>query len=81
MWRDQGAIKESLQNLLACAAFDVFGEPVDSTLGVVDGMGQHVSKAYIYFAMAFSFAVEMLNIKMRARREKPSPPVDLRSEY
>ena len=45
---------------------------------VADGCGQHVEKGYIYFAMAFSFAVEMLNIKMRARREKP---VDLRSPY
>jgi len=41
MWRDQGAIEKSLQYLLACAAFDVFGEPIDSTLSVMDGMGQH----------------------------------------
>ena len=45
---------------------------------VADGCGQHIEKGYIYFAMAFSFAVEMLNIKMRARRAKP---VELRSEY
>jgi len=45
---------------------------------VADGCGQHIEKGYIYFAMAFSFAVEMLNIKMRSR---PSPPVDLRSRY
>jgi len=45
---------------------------------VADGCGQHIEKGYIYFAMAFSFAVEMLNIKMRARRAKP---VDLRSQY
>ena len=45
---------------------------------VADGCGQHIEKGYIYFAMAFSFAVEMLNIKMRARRTKP---VALRSEY
>ena len=45
---------------------------------IADGCGQHIEKGYIYFAMAFSFAVEILNIKMRARR---SPPVDLRSEY
>jgi len=39
-------------------------------VGVVligDGVGQHVQKGYIYFAMAFSFGVEILNIKMRAR--------------
>ena len=45
---------------------------------IADGCGQHIEKGYIYFAMAFSFAVEILNIKMRARRSKP---VDLRSEY
>ncbi len=45
---------------------------------VADGCGQHIEKGYIYFAMAFSFAVEMLNIKMRARRAKP---IELRSEY
>ncbi len=38
---------------------------------VADGCGQHIQKGYIYFAMAFSFAVEMLNIKMRAKRAKP----------
>ena len=48
-------------------------------VGVVllaDGAGQHINKNYIYFAMAFSFAVEMLNIKVRARRKTPGP-VDL----
>ena len=45
---------------------------------IADGFGQHIEKGYIYFAMAFSFAVEMLNIKMRARRSKP---VELRSQY
>ncbi len=50
-------------------------------VGVVligDGFGQHVEKGYIYFAMAFSFAVEILNIKMRGKRTKP---VELRSQY
>ena len=45
---------------------------------IADGFGQHIEKGYIYFAMAFSFAVEMLNIKMRDRRAKP---VELRSQY
>ena len=45
---------------------------------VADGFGQHIEKGYIYFAMAFSFAVEMLNIKMRGKRAKP---VELRSPY
>lgn len=32
---------------------------------VAEGFGHHVPKGYIYFAMAFSLAVEMINIKMR----------------
>lgn len=35
---------------------------------VADGVGQHISRGYIYFAMAFSFGVEMLNLRRRARR-------------
>jgi predicted tellurium resistance membrane protein TerC len=45
---------------------------------VADGFGQHVEKGYIYFAMAFSFAVEMLNMKLR---KKGAKPVELRSQY
>ncbi len=41
---------------------------------VAEGTGAHISKGYIYFAMAFSFAVEMLNIRLR----KKSKPVALR---
>jgi predicted tellurium resistance membrane protein TerC len=37
---------------------------------VAEGMGQHVSKGYIYFAMAFSLFVEVLNIRLR-RSQKP----------
>jgi predicted tellurium resistance membrane protein TerC len=36
---------------------------------VAEGMGQHVPKGYIYFAMAFSLGVELLN--MRYRRHRP----------
>ena len=32
---------------------------------VAEGMGAHVSKGYIYFAMAFSLAVELLNMRYR----------------
>src|SRR5690606_31644976 len=32
---------------------------------VIGGLGQHVSKAYIYFAMGFSLAVEMVNLRVR----------------
>ena len=34
---------------------------------VADGLGQHISKGYIYFAMAFAFFVEMLNLRVRKR--------------
>jgi predicted tellurium resistance membrane protein TerC len=43
---------------------------------VADGFGQHISKGYIYFAMGFSVFVEMLNLKIRARRGEA--PVKLR---
>ncbi len=46
---------------------------------VAEGCGQHIEKGYIYFAMAFSFAVETLNIRARSRRK--AKPVELRSEY
>jgi predicted tellurium resistance membrane protein TerC len=35
--------------------------------------GSHIEKGYIYFAMAFSFGVEMLNMRMR----KKTKPVEL----
>jgi predicted tellurium resistance membrane protein TerC len=34
---------------------------------VADGLDFHVPKGYIYFAMAFSVGVEMLNLRMRKR--------------
>jgi len=45
---------------------------------VAEGLGQKVPKGYIYFAMAFSVAVEMLNIRMR---RKKGAPVHLREHY
>jgi predicted tellurium resistance membrane protein TerC len=36
-----------------------------------EGFGAHLPKGYIYFAMAFSFAVEMINIRMRKRMKAP----------
>jgi len=41
-----------------------------------EGFDQHIAKGYIYFAMAFSLLVEMLNL--RARRKAPAHPVELR---
>jgi predicted tellurium resistance membrane protein TerC len=38
---------------------------------MVEGFDVHVPKGYIYFAMAFSVAVEMLNMRMRKKRSQP----------
>ena len=38
---------------------------------IAEGFGHHVPKGYIYFAMAFSVVVEMLNLRLRKRAEKP----------
>ena len=38
---------------------------------IVEGFDVHVPKGYIYFAMAFSVAVEMLNIRMRKKKRAP----------
>lgn len=45
---------------------------------IVEGLEQHISKGYIYFAMAFSVFVEILNMKLR----KPqAAPVKLHEPY
>ncbi len=41
------------------------------TLLIAEAFHVHVPKGYVYFAMAFSFLVEMLNIKMRKKSKKP----------
>jgi predicted tellurium resistance membrane protein TerC len=38
---------------------------------VAESFGKHVEKGYIYFAMAFSFAVELLNLRMRRAQRAP----------
>ena len=38
---------------------------------VAEGFGHHVPKGYVYFGMAFSLAVEMLNIRLRRKASKP----------
>jgi predicted tellurium resistance membrane protein TerC len=45
---------------------------------IADGFGHHVPKGYIYFAMAFSVGVEMLNIRLR---KKAAKPVELHEPY
>lgn len=37
---------------------------------VADGLGEHVPRGYVYFALAFSLAVEALNIRARVKRER-----------
>ena len=44
---------------------------------VGEGTGMHIPKGYVYFAMAFSVLVEMLNLRMKAKAK----PVHLRSTY
>lgn len=44
---------------------------------LLEGFGGHIPKGYIYFAMAFSVVVEMLNIRMR----KKATPVHLHEPY
>jgi predicted tellurium resistance membrane protein TerC len=38
---------------------------------IAEGFDHHVPKGYVYFAMAFSVAVEMLNIRLRRRSARP----------
>ncbi|MEO7762067.1 MAG: TerC family protein [Casimicrobiaceae bacterium] len=45
---------------------------------IADGMGNHIPKGYVYFAMAFSVFVEMLNLRMRKRAQKA---VELHDRY
>ena len=44
---------------------------------VGDGLGMHVPKGYIYFAMGFSVFVELINLRVR----KSGPPVKLHQRY
>lgn len=46
---------------------------------VAEGLEQHISKGYIYFAMAFSVMVEMINLRVRAKDAEE--PVHLRESY
>ncbi len=36
---------------------------------MLEGVGKHIDKGYIYFAMAFSLGVELLNMKFRAAKK------------
>lgn len=43
---------------------------------IAEGMGQHIGKGYIYFAMAFSLGVELINMRVRK-----SAPVTLHNRF
>jgi predicted tellurium resistance membrane protein TerC len=45
---------------------------------LAEGFDHHIPKGYIYFSMAFSIFVEMINLKLRKRE---SPPIKLREPY
>jgi predicted tellurium resistance membrane protein TerC len=73
-----GAISDFVQRhptvkMLALAFLILIGVTL-----MAEGFGQHISKGYIYFAMAFSVLVEMLNLKLR---KVPAEPVHLRQEF
>jgi predicted tellurium resistance membrane protein TerC len=38
---------------------------------VAEGLGHHIPKGYIYFAMAFSVFVEMINLRVASRKREP----------
>jgi len=41
---------------------------------VAEGFGQHINRGYVYFAMAFSLVVELINMRVRAK----GAPIELR---
>lgn len=45
---------------------------------IAEGLDQHIPKGYVYFAMAFSVFVEMLNLRLRKSK---TPPVKLHEPY
>lgn len=53
---------------------------VVGTVLIAEAFDVHVPKGYVYFAMAFSLAVEALNIRMRTALGRKQEPVKLRRE-
>lgn len=45
---------------------------------VAEGLGQHIPKAYVYFAMAFALGVELVNLRVRPSAK---PPVSLHNRF
>jgi predicted tellurium resistance membrane protein TerC len=53
------------------------------TVLIAESLDFHIPKGYVYFAMAFSLAVEAINIRMRTamdKKKKQSDPVKLRKD-
>jgi predicted tellurium resistance membrane protein TerC len=48
---------------------------------MADGFGQHIPKGYVYAAMAFSVFVELINLAIRRRTQRPVAPVALHEKY
>jgi predicted tellurium resistance membrane protein TerC len=46
---------------------------------IVEGLEYHIPKGYVYFAMAFSVFVEMLNLRLK--KGSSAPPINLRKAY
>jgi predicted tellurium resistance membrane protein TerC len=44
---------------------------------VIEGFGKHIDRGYLYFAMAFSLGVELVNMRIRGKAK----PVHLRQKY
>nr|MBA3496090.1 TerC family protein [Gemmatimonadales bacterium] len=45
---------------------------------IAEGLDQHIPKGYIYFAMAFSVGVELLNLRVKRKKQEA---VKLRHQY
>jgi predicted tellurium resistance membrane protein TerC len=64
-----GSISDFVENhptvkILALAFLILIG-----VMLTMEGMGNHVEKGYIYFAMFFSVGVELLNMRYRSKRK------------
>ena len=56
----RGPAIDAAQSFIASPGFD-------GVVLIADGFDHHVPKGYVYFAMVFAVAVELLNIRMRKR--------------
>ena len=82
IWKSTAEIHQSLEGAEGESAAAVKASFLAVTLQIVvvgvvliaEGFDHHVPKGYIYFAMAFSVGVEMLNIRMRRRATKTAHP-------